>query len=182
MKQTKEHKEKRIKALLEVKRGESLKKYCPKCKKYRLRKSFDLRLKTNSLGRQYSESYCRDCHKAYAIERVKKHIENNPVYFSDENIEKRALINRKACFKRNYGITLDYYETLSIKQGGVCAICKGLQNSKNKKYLCIDHCHNTNKIRGLLCSRCNTLLGQAKDNINILEESIKYLTSNTRDL
>jgi len=42
--------------------------------------------------------------------------------------------------------------------------------------LAVDHCHNTNKVRELLCSACNILLGKAKDNISILQSAINYLT------
>ena len=38
-----------------------------------------------------------------------------------------------------------------------------------------DHCHSTGKVRALLCGQCNQLLGQAKENINTLRASIKYL-------
>lgn len=64
---------------------------------------------------------------------------------------------------------------LLIRQDGCCAIC-GQSEKDLKKQLCIDHCHITGKIRGLLCNRCNWLLGHAKDNMYILQAAIKYLT------
>ena len=57
-------------------------------------------------------------------------------------------------------------------QNGVCAICS---NHSQRLKLSIDHCHKNNTIRGLLCERCNSILGRVKDNISILENAIIYL-------
>ncbi len=51
-----------------------------------------------------------------------------------------------------------------------CMIC----GSKDR--LCIDHCHNTSKVRGILCSKCNFGLGMFRDNTDYLLEAVKYLT------
>ena len=52
-------------------------------------------------------------------------------------------------------------------------ICGGSCGSGRR--LAVDHNHTTGKVRGLLCSNCNTLLGKAKDNVNILQAAIDYL-------
>ena len=84
--------------------------------------------------------------------------------------------NRK--LKRAYGITFDEYEELLSKQDKKCAIC-GIDNNgkyRNKpRAFAVDHCHTTGKIRGLLCSDCNTGIGLFKDNTNLLQFAIKYL-------
>ena len=59
-------------------------------------------------------------------------------------------------------------------QAGMCGICKEFL-SKETKEVMVDHCHETNRIRGLLCRRCNIGLGMFKDNVNILAEAIQYL-------
>lgn len=59
-------------------------------------------------------------------------------------------------------------------QNGSCKICNTHQ-SELKSILYVDHCHTTNKIRGLLCQHCNTLLGYAKDNVETLSLAIQYL-------
>ena len=77
--------------------------------------------------------------------------------------------------KKMYGITIEYYNKILKKQKGLCAIC-GLPDSS--KMLSIDHNHNTNKIRGLLCQRCNAAIGMLNvDNFGILNllKSIEYL-------
>ena len=63
---------------------------------------------------------------------------------------------------------------LIIEQDRCCAICADPET--DKRQLSLDHCHTTGHIRGLLCGRCNTMLGFAKDNMYILQEAIKYLT------
>ena len=64
---------------------------------------------------------------------------------------------------------------LFIKQDGCCAIC-GQAEKDLSRQLSLDHCHIRGHIRGLLCGQCNTLLGFAKDNVNILREAVDYLT------
>lgn len=59
-------------------------------------------------------------------------------------------------------------------QGGMCGICRQLL-SKESRYVVVDHCHETNRIRGLLCISCNTGLGMFKDKIWILKQAIDYL-------
>lgn len=61
-----------------------------------------------------------------------------------------------------------------VEQQGCCAIC-GRHQSEFKARLSVDHNHATKKIRKLLCSQCNCLLGCVKDNSEILREAIKYL-------
>ena len=56
------------------------------------------------------------------------------------------------------------------QQKGKCAICN---QEMEKPY--VDHCHNTKKIRGLLCVNCNFGLGSFKDNPKLLMKAIKYL-------
>ena len=88
----------------------------------------------------------------------------------------KADKNRK--LKKTYGISLDEYNELLSKQKGKCAICGVNNNGKyrNKpRAFAVDHCHITGKIRGLLCSDCNTGIGLLKDNVNILQYAIKYL-------
>lgn len=81
--------------------------------------------------------------------------------------------------KFNYGITEDEYTSMLAQQNGVCAICKCAETAKSNagyvKNLAVDHCHSTGKIRGLLCHGCNTAIGKLKDDIELLNNAIKYL-------
>jgi len=76
-------------------------------------------------------------------------------------------------YKLRYGITLEEYEQLKIQQNGLCAICKMPPSSQ--KGLIVDHCHDSNKVRALLCYSCNSFIGLAKDSEEILQSAITYL-------
>ena len=70
---------------------------------------------------------------------------------------------RSAKLKYNYGITVEDYERMVEAQGGVCAICGKSSQEANpghwKERLAVDHCHETGKVRGLLCNNCNAGIG-----------------------
>jgi hypothetical protein len=76
--------------------------------------------------------------------------------------------------KRKHGIGREKYLELLLRQDNKCAICKR-DASEFPKELAVDHDHKTGKIRGLLCWGCNLLLGNAKDNKEVLESAIIYL-------
>jgi Recombination endonuclease VII. len=76
--------------------------------------------------------------------------------------------------RKKYGMTEDDYNKLLAKQKGRCAIC-----GKYKK-LVVDHCHTTNKVRGLLCNNCNSMLGFSEDDPTVLSAGMKYLAASTK--
>ena len=78
---------------------------------------------------------------------------------------------------REFGITLNEYNEMFEKQKGCCAIC-GRHQSEFKRSFDVDHDHKTGKVRGLLCFKCNVVLGFVNDNSNILENMIGYLNVN----
>ena len=93
-----------------------------------------------------------------------------------ESAEFRAKKSRYATvnsLKKLYNITPDEYMHILQAQGSVCKICRGV--NLNGRQLSVDHCHKTGKIRGLLCSRCNFLIGHSMDDIKILRAAIEYL-------
>lgn len=89
----------------------------------------------------------------------------------------RAQMLRRAR-ERQYGLTHDEYLTLLEAQGGTCAICR---DSEQRRALAVDHDHVTGQVRGLLCDRCNPMLGYARDSIPVLEAAIKYLKGDRLD-
>lgn len=91
------------------------------------------------------------------------------------NSERGIESSRKAHLKRMYGISLEEYNELSERQNHKCAICNEKEIYYRNKVLCVDHCHTTGKIRGLLCNTCNRVLGMFKENKEILLNAIKYL-------
>lgn len=81
--------------------------------------------------------------------------------------------SRRNTLWSNYKITVIDYDNLLKAQNGCCAIC--LRPPNDNKFLNVDHCHTTGKIRGLLCSRCNPALGKLKDSKELLLKAIEYL-------
>jgi hypothetical protein len=72
---------------------------------------------------------------------------------------------------KQHGMTRGDYEELLAKQDGVCAICLSLPKTR----LCIDHDHRTGRVRGLLCKRCNSVLGYVDDGPTLLRRMVRYL-------
>jgi hypothetical protein len=95
--------------------------------------------------------------------------------FDQLNPELAIKRNRKNTLKQFHNMTLEEYNNLLKKQNRVCAICKNPQKWTQTKNLVIDHDHKTNTRRGLLCVHCNSMLGQAHDNPDILRSAADYL-------
>lgn len=89
--------------------------------------------------------------------RRKKRADYMVIYQKDRNLQ------------RKHGMTLAEYTKRSLAQDNICAICK-LQTT-----LVVDHCHVTLEFRGLICRKCNTLLGFANDNTELLQAAIGYI-------
>lgn len=88
------------------------------------------------------------------------------------------LRDREYKLRSQYGITEKDYQALLARQGGVCALCgEENQQPKNKPWrrLAVDHCHKTGCVRGLLCTKCNTSLGNLGDTIEGLERALAYV-------
>jgi hypothetical protein len=61
-------------------------------------------------------------------------------------------------------------------QGGICAICgKTENNNPRMKFFCVDHCHTTGKVRGLLCQECNFFLGKLERELDNLDKFTQYI-------
>ena len=83
------------------------------------------------------------------------------------------LTVQKAALKYLYGLTLEQYDQMFEDQGGVCKTCSKV-NVEGEK-LCVDHDHKTGKVRGLLCYKCNFLLGRIENNLDIVGRMLDYL-------
>ncbi len=81
----------------------------------------------------------------------------------------------KRFIEKTYQFTYTEYEELFDKQGGKCAICENKLGNARASRLFVDHCHETLKVRGLLCSSCNHGLGLFKDSPKLLQRAVNYL-------
>lgn len=79
---------------------------------------------------------------------------------------------------KQYGITLAEYDGMLSAQGGVCAVCRGPQVT-SRRFLDVDHCHVTGRVRALLCGTCNSALGAVRDDPALLEQLAAYLARTT---
>ena len=98
-------------------------------------------------------------------------------------VESKFRINsrRKEQLKRLYGLTPEAYTALLEAQDFSCKICRATRAREGGSgywSFSVDHCHKTGRVRGLLCRKCNTLLGAVNDNPTILLKAIQYLKGN----
>lgn len=138
-------------------------KQCRTCKQVKSVEEFDI----NLASRNKLKLNCREC------EEEKKHKKEK-----DRTREYKECIISPAQARRItsiYGITGEDYTRMFEEQGGVCKICKRPETKNKDKLLCIDHCHKTEKVRGLHCSICNWGIGHFEDNIEYLASAIEYL-------
>ncbi len=83
---------------------------------------------------------------------------------------------REQSLRKNYGIGATEYDAILARQGGGCAICgAGAGSLVRGEHLHVDHCHDTGKVRGILCTNCNTGIGKFKDNTDRMARAIEYL-------
>jgi hypothetical protein len=133
-------------------------KYCSMCEQWKV---YDIDFRTRPhRGKRIAQCRCKICeNKRREIRRLK-----DPQKYKDR------LRNLK--LRQKFGINLTIYNEMLNNQNGLCFICG--QNN-NTKQMGVDHNHNTKEVRKLLCSNCNTGLGQLKENYEILLKCIWYL-------
>lgn len=143
---------------------------CPLCKQDRLETDFGKDRRCNYCCRQKSKLY-RKANR----EKVRKTVKQWRI----EHPENQKAWLRKASLKR-FGLTEQDYSKMLETQHGVCAVCKEVETEKDSKGrikpLAVDHCHKTNRIRGLLCGACNKAEGLLKGDVNRILALASYLT------
>lgn len=77
--------------------------------------------------------------------------------------------------KNTYGLTKEDFMSMLDKQDNKCALCKKPFQGLSQRDLHIDHCHTTNRVRGLLCMVCNVGLGMMGDNEEGLLKALSYV-------
>ena len=112
---------------------------------------------------------CIPCTRAHRKER-----RNNPA-----TREKVLEQDRRYHLKHNYGITPEEYDKMLMEQGGVCAMCKKDDPKHYHDRLVVDHNHKTGEVRSLLCNPCNTLIGLANEDVDLLMTAAAYLMTST---
>jgi hypothetical protein len=109
---------------------------------------------------------CKDCMR---IKQAKRWAEN-------PEFKKRGIARgRRWQRQKFYGLSLEQEQKLLKIQDNACAICNKVFETDADYH--VDHCHSTNKVRGLLCPFCNKALGLFKDNSKALREAANYVES-----
>lgn len=97
----------------------------------------------------------------------------------EEREERRKRTKRISQIKSLYGLTLEQFEDLMDSVGSSCEICKTPLKVGGKKgdtdSACIDHCHSTGVIRGVLCRKCNAAIGALGDTTSSVQRAVSYL-------
>ncbi len=126
------------------------------------------------------ERHCKDCDGTlhlgdnWSEARARKRTYVCTPCSHERNRKRPKGVNRSSWLMRNYGLTIEDYDMMYVEQEGSCAIC-GVHSSEIPMSLAVDHCHDTGAVRGLLCTSCNTTLGNMGDNPALLREAAKYL-------
>ncbi|MEU7039883.1 endonuclease VII domain-containing protein [Streptomyces varsoviensis] len=174
-------------------------KRCSRCKEHRPRAAFA----ANKSSRDGLQAYCRECWAAYHQERqlargknvrprvkvpsghklcrrcgeIKPHSEwhrnsTAPDGLSTRCKPCRAAEGRASHLKRSYGITEAQRDEMIASQMNICVICLAAPAAH------VDHCHQTGRVRGVLCFNCNSAIGKLGDDPGTLRRAIAYLEGN----
>ncbi|WP_082903757.1 endonuclease VII domain-containing protein [Devosia elaeis] len=87
--------------------------------------------------------------------------------------ERRKERAKELRLVREYGITSEGRDSLAASQGNRCAICEEPFNDLRSMH--VDHCHDTGKVRGILCSLCNQAIGLLKENASVIRKAADYV-------
>jgi hypothetical protein len=163
-----------------------MEKQCSNCRELKDLKEFS----KDSSRKDGHHHRCKKCHSLYMKkwskksnynEYLKQYYLDNKEYINSRNrnyyhANKDWLLpkmNANRFFKK-FGITQEEAKTLLDSQNGVCAICS--TDTPTETGWCVDHCHATGKIRGILCSKCNSGIGFLNDDPELCKRAIDYLS------
>ena len=81
---------------------------------------------------------------------------------------------------KKYNLSRERYTEILRQQGGLCPICGCNLGTVRVKRPCVDHCHKTQTVRGIICHNCNICIGMAKDNPERLRRAAEYVEAHNR--
>lgn len=117
--------------------------------------------------------------KEHYIKNKEKQDKLHKEYVANNKV-KVSTYKREHYFMKKYGLTLSQFDAMRIAQNFECALCKKHELETPRKCLCVDHNHDTGKVRELLCESCNQALGLFYDNPDVLEKASKYLRNHDK--
>ena len=169
-----------------------MKKRCRTCKR-------ELPLSAFNIDRRAKDGLCGQCRACAIPEQkryrqsekggltIKRNGQSDKARATQKAYRKSArgkIIKRQRRIKDQYGITLEDYDQMFEQQNGVCAICHKSETALSQfggvRRLAVDHNHKTGQVRGLLCTRCNSVIGYVYEDVTVLLEAAVYLERNER--
>lgn len=136
-------------------------------------------------------AYCKECDKAKrkayyekngdkVRARIRAYQKANPEVQARSVAKRRANGKRRlADVRQRYGVSEEQYAEMMERAGGVCEICGRVPSEVSKKGACVDHCHDSSKVRGILCAPCNSGIGSLQDDPAVLRKAIEYLETHS---
>lgn len=141
-----------------------MRKKCPNCKRAK-------RFNKNAARHDGLDSWCTTCtsayHRAYYKKNLEKQRERKRVF-----VKNHPTYSRSYALRTKYGLTEDQFKAILKFQKGRCGLCRTKRPGGRYGVWAVDHDHETNTVRGLLCFNCNKHLGFYE---RIAEEIEKYL-------
>ena len=134
------------------------------------RTCFQAKAKARSKADPTLRATARERARAWLVANPERKRSNNRAYAA---AGKKGPADRKSHLKRKFGLTLEDYDRMLADQGGGCAVCG---DPPGKSALHVDHCHESGRVRGLLCFRCNSAIGNLRDDPAIVAAALAYLT------
>ncbi len=138
-------------------------KVCSKCRQSKLLTEFY----PQANGVYGRKSACSTCSRSYTSRYRKAKGEGG------------KHVARCSYLQRTYGMSLEEYTSLLSAQNASCAICQTHYSKVLHGKLCVDHCHESGKIRGLLCHPCNAAIGLLKEDEEVLYRAARYIRETT---
>lgn len=157
-------------------------KWCSACRTTKIAADFG----KNRASADGLQSVCRACRAARAAKdyatrpefraRIARNTAKTPKEVRDGRKRRARNLTAERAYLvgRNYGLNVAEYEALYLRQHGCCPTCLR-PLVMFARPACIDHCHATGKVRGIVCHQCNIALGGAKDDAATLSRMIAYL-------
>lgn len=130
--------------------------------------------RNRTTGRVTYTAACRPCHNQITItsKKAKRSEDVELVRARERRVHKRWMLKR-------FGLTEADFDRMLVEQDNRCAICRSESPKRHRWH--IDHCHKTDRVRGLLCSECNLGLGKFKDSADVVQRAADYLRKSEND-
>lgn len=134
---------------------------------------------TKGIGGFNVKVACEHCNQSMSPANLVKHIPACLELLKYQHLFVTKITTRefkqfRMRLRTEYEMTVEDFAQYHDSQMGNCFICDE-PSTGTMKHLCVDHCHDTGNIRGLLCSRCNLFVGLARNDVGLLSKAGRYL-------